>query len=344
MNFQFHLQHNVLESARQKICQFHETLRSELCRSLASTAYSNLSAVADKTAADTIYGIDKIAEKVILSWFDREWPKEWPVELVMEGLEDIAPVTFPQSVSVSQTIFKCIIDPIDGTRELMYDKRPAWILTGLAPQKGDAATLQDIALAVMTELPIRKNALCDQISGIRGCGKQGLIAEMLDIRTGERRRYTPTPYTGNDFIHGFASFGRFLPKALDLLGIIETDFWNALYGEDAIDTLAIFDDQYLSAAGHFYDILTGRKRMVIDLRPLVYKKKGLSNAFTCHPYDVCTAFLLEEAGCVIAKPDGGPLDAPLDTTSPIAWIALANPILAQRIRPALDKILERHCR
>ena len=38
--------------------------------------------------------------------------------------------------------------------------------------------------------------------------------------------------------------------------------------------------------------------------------------------------LLEEAGGVVTDPWGQPLDAPLDTTSPIAWVGYANASLA----------------
>ena len=38
--------------------------------------------------------------------------------------------------------------------------------------------------------------------------------------------------------------------------------------------------------------------------------------------------LLEEAGGVVTDPWGEPLDAPLDTTSPVAWVGYANPALA----------------
>ena len=34
--------------------------------------------------------------------------------------------------------------------------------------------------------------------------------------------------------------------------------------------------------------------------------------------------LLEEAGGVVTDPWGAPLDAPLDTTSPVAWVGYAN--------------------
>jgi len=54
-----------------------------------------------------------------------------------------------------------LIDPIDGTRGIMYDKRAAWALAGVAPNRGPATRLSDIHLAVMTELPTSKMGFAD---------------------------------------------------------------------------------------------------------------------------------------------------------------------------------------
>ena len=81
-------------------------------------------------------------------------------------------------------MFKCILDPIDGTRNLMYDKRSAWILTGLAEQRGKRTSLGDIEVAVMTELPTSKQWRADQISAIRGKGSRGIVARSEDLRSG----------------------------------------------------------------------------------------------------------------------------------------------------------------
>jgi len=42
---------------------------------------------------------------------------------------------------------------------------------------------------------------------------------------------------------------------------------------------------------------------------------------------------------VIERPKGGPLCAPLDTTTPVAWIGYANPALARKIRPVLRRLI-----
>jgi hypothetical protein len=96
----------------------------------------------------------------------------------------------------------------------------------------------------------------------------------------------------------------------------------------------VFDDEYICSGGQLHELMAGRDRFVADLRPLIEPA-----AFACHPYDVCTAMLLTEAGGVVTDPWGGPLDAPLDTTSPVAWVGYANPSLAAWIGPVLADVL-----
>jgi hypothetical protein len=80
--------------------------------------------------------------------------------------------------------------------------------------------------------------------------------------------------------------------------------------------------------------------MLGDLRPLAYAKLGFSSAtLCCHPYDICTALIAREAGCVIEAPAGGGLRHPLDTTTPVAWMGYANATLARVVRPALRRVM-----
>jgi fructose-1,6-bisphosphatase/inositol monophosphatase family enzyme len=290
-----------------------------------------MSRVAAVTSADTIYVIDKVSEATVLAWFARHWPKHWPVELVMEGLEGDA-VTFPRGTPVAKTIFKCILDPIDGTRGLMYDKRSAWSLAALAPQKGARTRLSDIIVAAMTELPTSKQGQADQLSAVRS---RGVKAERIDLRTNRRQRITPQPSRATGLAHGFASFAKFFPAGKAWLALREERLWQAL-GEGG----EIFDDQYLSTGGQIYELLMGHDRFIADLRPLASAALPRPKSLACHPYDICTALIAQELGCVITAPDGRQLQAPLDTTSPVAWVGYANPALARRIGPKLRAVLK----
>ena len=85
--------------------------------------------------------------------------------------------------------------------------------------------------------------------------------------------------------------------------------------------------------------MAGHDRMVGDLRPLAFRKLGLVGKLVCHPYDVCTALILEELGGVVVQPDGRPLDAPLNTTHPVSWIGFANPDLAAATLPLIQELI-----
>ena len=76
-----------------------------------------------------------------------------------------------------------------------------------------------------------------------------------------------------------------------------------------------------------------------DLRPEAFRQLGIEANLCCHPYDLAAALVLEEAGCQIETPDGKPLACPLDTTTPVSWVAYANAGLADSIRPALQQVL-----
>ena len=318
-----------LDQVRRLLCRLQDTIRSSV-RAAQGRGVRRMIRVAAVTSADTIYGIDKVSEHAVLAWFAENWPRRWPVELVMEGLEGEA-VTFPRGTPVAKTVFKCILDPIDGTRGLMYDKRSAWSLAALAPQRGAKTNLSDIVVAVMTELPTSKQGLADQLSSVRG---QGVKSVRVDLLTGRRTKLKPRPSRATTLAHGFASFAKFFPPGKAWLAEREEKLWRALG-----DGTEIFDDQYLSSGGQIYELLMGHDRFIADLRPLAFAKLRIRSALACHPYDICTALIAQELGCVVTAPDGKPLRVPLDTTSSVAWVGYANPSLARRLGPKLRALL-----
>lgn len=334
------MKNTELENARKLLCKLQDHIRDTLIVARAKSGHT-FSRIAAVTAADTIYEVDKITEDAIFVWFAANWPKTWPVELVMEGIEDDECVTYPANTPLKQTVFKLIFDPIDGTRNLMYDKRSAWILTGLALQKGKRTNLQDIVVSAMTELPTSKMWRSDQISAVKG---QGLVSRAFNLQTRRWTKLAVRPSRADNFEHGFASIARFFPEGKELLGRIEESLWKeiGLHGKNGGQL--VFDDQYITTGGQIYELLIGHDRMLGDLRPLVYAKLGLGSAtLCCHPYDICTAMLLQEAGGIIEGPDGKPLKELLDTTTPVAWMGYANPTLAKTVRPILKRLLKEHC-
>ena len=129
--------------------------------------------------------------------------------------------------------------------------------------------------------------------------------------------------------HGFAGLAKFFVPGKVALAELETKLFARLGSRN------VFDDEYISSGGQLHELIVGHDRFVADLRPLVDP-----DAFACHPYDVCTAMLLEEVGGVVTDPRGDALDSPLDTTSPVAWVGYANPALAASIGPILAELVD----
>ena len=282
------------EDARRLLCALGEHVRDLVVGSRGM----DMAAVTGETVADTIYAVDRVADDALLQWFDEHWRD---VVVVSEGLDEPAHVGRGHAWTV-------IVDTIDGTRGLMYDKRPAWCLAAAAPPGGGLA---DIVAAAMTELPTAKQGAADQLSATRG---GGLRAERVDLaRGGRRRRWTRgrpwrrTSVTASAVWRSSSSparrpWPRSRPSCSRRLG--ETQ---------------VFDDQYLSTGGQLHELITGRDRFVADLRPLV-----TDDGLACHPYDVCTSLVLEEVGGVVTDPWGDPLAVPLDNVTPVAWVGYAQ--------------------
>jgi len=301
------------EEARRLLCDLGEHVRN-LLREARGPAMSE---VVGATAADTIYAIDKVADEYLIDWFDQHWQN---VRVVSEGLDD--PVIVGKDPE-----WTVIVDTIDGTRGLMYDKRAAWCLAGAAPLNG---SLDDIQAAAMTELPVVKQGRADQVSGTRG---GGVVARRVDLSSGATEALNPRPSPATDLEHGFSQVAKFLLPGKVELASVEV----ALF--DRLGCSVVFDDEYLSNGGQLFELIMGRDRFVADLRPLVVGPEALAS----HPYDVCASLLLTELGGKVTDPWGAPLDAPLDTVTPVAWVGYANDHLAAWIGPVLAEIVNDFC-
>lgn len=326
----------IAETVRQLLCSLGSFIQSRVMEGRSSVSTEALSAVANHSAADTIYAIDKFGEDAIRNWFGSHWPASEPVEVVMEGPQET--LCFPHGSSPRDTKWKCLLDPIDGTRGIMYDKRSAWALSGVAPQRGAATKLSEIFVATMTELPTTKQWRADQVSGTRG---GGIVAAAFNMLDGSTFPISLAPSTASTFRHGFAWMAKFFPEGRALTAQIEEQLWDELVGLGRDASPTVFDDQYISSGGAFYELLAGHDRLVGDLRPLVLPRLNLDASLVCHPYDVVTALLLSEAGVIYEHPFGGFPDAPLDTISAIAWVAYANATLASLARPVLQRVLRK---
>lgn len=292
-------------------------------------------AVAHSSAADTIYSIDADVDPILIAMCE-EWSKTTPLVLIAEGIHDEngveGPRVFPTGTKMEDATIRLIVDPIDGTRGIMYDKRPAWALAGVAPNKGDATKLSDIEIAVMTELPTSKMGFADVLYAIRGQGARGF---RVDLKTHERKELTLSPSRADTIKHGFAAVSNFFPGTKVHASELMERIARTTLGPADVTKAMIFDDQYICTGGQFYELIIGHDRFNADLRPMFYKLVGGNEGLCVHPYDVASLLVAEEAGVIITDAKGNKLDGPLDTTSSLSWAGFANDTLRKQIEPIL---------
>jgi fructose-1,6-bisphosphatase/inositol monophosphatase family enzyme len=314
-------------------------IRDQVVAACSRESVAELSLVADDSPGDTIYRIDKVSEAVLVDRLGAAAAALGGVLLVAEGVAG-GELVLPQGYAGTPA-WRVIVDPIDGTRGIMYQKRSAWVLAAAAPNRGAATTSRDIVLAVQTEIPLLKQHLCDELWAVRGRGAHML---RVDRFTGERLPVPLRPSRSASLVHGYAMLTRFFPGARDELAAIDEEIMLELLGASPPGKALCFEDQYASTGGQLYELMVGHDRFNADLRPLLrplLERRGQSGGLCCHPYDLCTALIASEAGVVLTGPSGQPLDIPLDVETDVAWVGYANPTLHAQIEPVLLRALAR---
>ena len=323
------------------IRRIHERVRDEVVAACQKSELDQLAAVADDTMeGDTIYAIDRISEDVLVDLFEKEVASLAPLVLVAEGIEG-GELVLPRGASESDAIWRVVVDPIDGTRGLMYQKRSAWVLTGVAKNRGKDTNLGDIELAVQTEIPLLKQHLSDVLWAIRG---EGSSAERFNRLTQARQPLAARPTKAKTIRHGFAMVARFFPGARDELAAIDEEIVFGALGPVEPGKAHCFEDQYLSSGGQLYELMMGHDRFVADLRPLVesfLERRGMALGICCHPYDVCTELIAREAGVIVTDERGRALNAPLTIDADVAWVGYANEAIRSEIEPLLQAALKK---
>lgn len=311
-------------------------IRESVGRGLRTESTEQLARATDERGGDTIYRLDEHAEDVLLAGC-AAWGRELPFLLVAEGLSGGEQV-FPAGAPRESAAFTLVADPVDGTRGLMYGKRSAWVLLAVAPPPREHRhpTLADVRVALQAELPTARAVLADVLWAARGAG---VHAETHDLRAGTITPFVPHPSRATTLAGGFAALCKFFPGAKEATARLEEALFRELLGAPSGSSPMVFDDEYISSGGQLYELLVGHDRFIADLRPLLHDPHAPVGPMACHPYDICTALIAEEAGVIVADPFGRPLAAPLDTETPVAWAGYANAALRDAIQPVLVRLL-----
>ena len=347
----------------------HRRIRDEVVASTERAAVDALSHVHADDEGDTIYAIDKVAEDVLVEEIGRTIAREHgPVVLVAEGLPG-GRVVLPRSAPAAEARWTIIVDPIDGTRGLMYQKRPAWILTGVAPAfaSGFGAAspnpveprLSQIVLALQTEIPLVKQHLCDELWAVAGQGAHGVRVNRL-TRSEEPLGLRPSRST--TLAHGFSTISRFFPGLRAELAALDDEIASAVLGPPVPGKAQLFEDQYISSGGQLYELIIGHDRFIADLRSIarhpgrgtapgtphsapgtaqstVHRAPGTSKSLCCHPYDLCAELIARECGVIVTDERGAPLSAPLNVEADVSWVGYANAGLRDAVQPVLQAAL-----
>src|SRR3954468_18182284 len=116
-----------MSEARQllpAIRALHDRIRASVLDAFATRHRDDLAGVAHDDEGDTIYAVDRVSETALIDGLE-EIAHEGPLCLAVEGLPagGLAP---SRGTHDSDCRWRLLVDPIDGTRGLMYQKRPAW--------------------------------------------------------------------------------------------------------------------------------------------------------------------------------------------------------------------------
>ena len=309
---------------------------------LTSESLESRSSVHTVASSDVIYRIDHEVDEVIVAMLEKEAESVGGVHLVAEGIGDGDRSTYPKGLDASRAAVTVLMDPIDGTRGLMFDKRPAFFLAGAAPTRDRTARLSDIETAVMVEIPNSRMADRDTLSAVRG---QGIVAARRSLATGKNAPFDPSPSAEPSIRGGFAQISRFFSPGKDVLARIEEDLLEAIFPDRGEGEIVTFEDQYIASGGQLYEMLTGKDRFVAELRGALYRQRrreGRIGSHTCHAYDLSASLVATEAGVILTDLDGASLDVEFDASSSVDWVAYASEAIRAEVEPHLAALLDRY--
>ena len=322
------------------LSRLHGMIRASAVEACERASLAELATVVSEQEGDTIFALDRFSEELLIDFFEHEISPLGPVLLIAEGLID-GQITLPRGTAESDIVWRIIVDPIDGTRGLMYQKRSGWILTGVAPNRGPNTGLSDIELALQTEIPLAKQHLADVLWAFRG---EGFHAERFNRLTGASTALELHPSAARDITHSYSQVVRFFPGVRDVLAAIDDEIVRGAVGPPLPGKAQCFEDQYTSTGGQLYELIAGHDRFTADLRAHmepITTERGLPRLLCCHPYDLCTELIAREAGVIVTDVEGGPLNARLAVEPDVSWAGYANQHIRATVEPLLHAALKK---
>lgn len=327
------------EAWGQRLCSLGLEIRSHMRQQLRDSSWNAAEPVGHESG-DTIYAIDRCVEPVINRIIE-SWPETCkPLLLIAEGMGKGGRKRFgPEGQSLK---YRLLVDPIDGTRNLMYDKRSAWFLSTVASDHGEATCLHHARAAAIVELPTTKQSWADCFVAANGGPVRG---QRINVETNEDRVISICRSKASTLEHGFAQVSNFFPATKVLASELMERIAERTLAAGQPGQSLIFDDQYICTGGQMVELMVGHDRFCCDLRPLFYKilAKQHGDVVTgveCHPYDCAAALVAKESGVILTDGLGKPLNPPFDVTTPVHWCGYANEEIRDRVEPVIKEWLD----
>jgi fructose-1,6-bisphosphatase/inositol monophosphatase family enzyme len=324
----------------EALCRdIREATRRTMADALAAGDESSVARPVAQGAGDVTYGIDRASERVLERWLETTARFE-PVSLLSEetGWRHMAPSSGGAREARDVGGFdhggpRIVVDPIDGTRNLMTDLRSAWTVLGIAGPGARAPRMSDIGGGIVCEIPDSRAARGRVIAAVRG-GACSIQDERLDGDPTAARRELRTGADAR-VDHGYFPFFKYLADMRPAISAIEARFFERLATHEGADVRNCYDDQYISNGGHLALLALGTYRMIADLRAHVAARRGRPT-MTTKPYDIAGAVVCARAaGCVITDVGGGELDFPIDVSTPVSFVGWVNAATRERLEPHL---------
>jgi fructose-1,6-bisphosphatase/inositol monophosphatase family enzyme len=290
-------------------------------------------------AGDVSFALDLPAEECVEAWA-AEHARRGPLSLLTEdaGWRHAGPGATGGSVrelgGFDHGGPAIVVDPIDGTRNLMTGLRSAWTAIAFVPRCERPPRLADVTAGIVSELPTAGAATWRRLEAAGGCAlsehdRAGSVLSARALVADADARAD----------HGYFPFFRYTPAQRPALAELEARFFARLEAHEGADLRHVWDDQYISNAGQLVLTALGAYRMVVDARALLAARLGVPSV-TSKPYDVAAAIACARAaGAVVTAADGSELDFPLDASTPVHFAAFANRATAARLAPHLAAAL-----
>lgn len=305
---------------------------------------STLADAVTEEGGDRIYRIDREVEATIEDAIN-EWPDEClPLLLIAEGMGSDGRQQF--GATSQKPRWRLLIDPIDGTRMLMYDKRSAWFLAAVCPDRGEATALGDSVASVMVELPPSKQTMADAFVASPGSPTRSLrfhVDESQPPLISDAVEFAAMPSNKVDLHDGFATVLSMFPGTRQLAADLAERIAERCGVMTSLPT--VFDDQYISCGGLMYQLMTGRDLCCLDLRPQfnqILGRSGDERFIESHPYDLAGLLTLRSTGVIMTNGLGRLLDAQLNIHTGVDWCGYANSHIRNLVEPIVQEWLAEH--